>query len=371
MKAKKIIFPVIIIGCMSALATWHTFASGTKERNEVLVQPDLKPVPIVVVSKSANQSIRSFPGYVRANSRVDLAFSIDGLLTHLNAIEGQKVLKGDIIARLDHRDVQNTYEVSKAQYDMSKKDFNRAKQLLEQKIIPQAEFDRSKKSYDVAAAEMRIRKKAVDDTALIAPFNGIVSKRYVENFQRIKAKDNIISMKDISKVEVVIQIPERIIAYGGKNNFERVDVNFDAVPEKWYGAKIKEFSIEPDPITRTYDVVVSLDPPDDIVILPGMTATVKARTDNPDALAAVGPNIQLPLAAVAGENESTSYVWVIPASGGNPEKRIVRIGEIRRDGIEIINGLSTGELVAVAGVHSLTEEMFVRPAKKNREGLDQ
>ena len=371
MKRKNSVIIGTVALCTGALLTWYSSVSGTIEPTREQITPVVRPVPTVLVTRSSGESYRSFPGSVRATSRVELAFSIDGLLTRLNAIEGKTVTKGSVVAQLDQRDARNSYQAAEARFNIAKKDLDRSQILLDRKVVPQAEFDANKTSYDIAAAEMRIRKKGIDDTVLRAPFDGIVSKRYVENYQHIKAKDGILSLKDISLIDVVIQVPERLIANGGGNRFSEVKVLFDALPDKYYPAAIREFSIESDPVTRTYEVVVSLDPPGDLQILPGMTATVLSSTKAGKSAGGLNGDIVIPLAAVVSTIEPTSHVWVIPATGGKPVKTAVQVGPLRADGIQILSGLEPGEHIAVAGVHSLTDNMLVRPAQENREGLDQ
>lgn len=370
MRYKKIALTGIVTICVTVLVVWYTSVSSTINGSETVTAPIIRPVPTMKVVKTVHQTFRSFPGIVRASGRADMAFSIDGLLTDLDAIEGDEVSRGDIIARLDQRDAKNAYDAAKATYEVAKKNYERSRKLLEQNVIPPVEFDVSKKFYDIASAEMRIRQKAIDDTLLIAPFDGIVSKRYVENYQHIKEKDSIMSLQDISRIDVVIQVSERLIAHGGGKRFNTVKVTFDVTPDKWHEAMIREFSIESDPVTRTYEVVVSLNPPDEIEILPGMTATVLSPTNNLAEATTIDPGIMIPLSAVVGDIDLTSYVWVIPAESGLPEKRQVDIGEIKKGGIEVLHGLIQGEYIAVAGVHSLTDDILVRPAIKNREGLD-
>ena len=103
-----------------------------------------------------------------------------------------------------------------------------------------------------------------------------------------------------------------------------------------------------------------------------MTATVEAQVEaDHTELAGESKKMLIPLAAVVGEAGGGAYVWKIPKTGGHPVKTSVEIGEVRRGGIEIFSGLETGELVAVAGVHSLRTDLLVRPAHPDREGLDQ
>ena len=372
MKGKKSIIAGITAFCVLGSAVLYTTVSGRIEEAPEPGKSSPRPVRTEMVAELSELSSRSFPGTVRATERVDLAFSIDGLLSELHAIEGNLVRKGDVVAQLDQRDAKNAYQASQARYEVAQKDFQRAKMLIGRKVIPQADYDDIEANYNIALAEMRIREKALDDTVLTAPFDGIVSKRSVENFQHIKAKDQIVSIKDISAIDVVIQVPERLIAHGGSDRFAEVRVRFDAIPQVWFDATIKEFSIETDPITRTYDVVVSLSPPDGATIFPGMTATVKAQFEaGPPELANETQKMLIPLAAVVSDAASNAFVWKIPETGGHPVKTSVEIGEVRRGGIEVLSGLKTGDLVAVAGVHSLRSDMLVRPAHPDREGLDQ
>ena len=216
----------MVVCCAIGSAIWYSSVSGTVPKQQVTKPPAVRPVPTERVAELPGAAHRSFPGSVRATERVDMAFSIDGLLSELNATEGTMVKKGDVLARLDDRDARNNFKAAKARYEVTKKDFQRSKSLLAKNIIPPAEHDGAKSSYDIAAAEMRIREKALGDTVLIAPFDGVVAKRYVENYQHIKAKDRILSLKDISIIDVVIQVPERLIAYGGGKRFGTVQVRF-------------------------------------------------------------------------------------------------------------------------------------------------
>jgi len=371
MKYKYSLSAGIAAFSLLALGFWYTTVSGTVTAIEPRQNPTLRPIPTSAVTLLAGQTYRTFPGSVRATEEVEMAFSVDGLLVELNAVEGSRVEKGQVLARLDRRDMQNDYDAARARYDIAKKEFQRAQTLIDKNVLARADFDSAESAYNVAEAEMKVRKKALDDTVLAAPIDGVVSSRMVENYQHIKAKDTVFSIKDISAVDIVVEVPERFIATGGSRRFGTTMVSFDAAPGSWYDAKIKEFSIESDPVTRTYEVVVSLTPPENLEIYPGMTATVKAPlsetlTDGQDE-----GRRMVPLAAVGGDENGTSYVWVIPEQGGVPEKRAVEIGEIRKGGIEILSGLEPGQLVAVAGIHSLTADMRVRPANAERGGLDQ
>ncbi len=362
---------------MSCCAITFTGYASVSEKigkgafEEKIIAP-VRPVPTALVTQMVKNDVRVFAGTVQAQHRVEMGFSLDGLLVELNAREGSFIKKGEILAKIDQRDFRHAYESAKASHQLAKTELDRSTTLFKRKVISQADFDNSKTAFDVSKAELQIREKALEDTILLAPFDGVVAKRYVENTEHIKKQTPILAFKDISEFDVIIQIPERLIARSGADNFKDIKVKFDADSSRLFDGNIREYSVLSNPVTRTYDVAVNVPSPDDLVILPGMTATVSVTTSASSLSSTDNMNIStIPIEAVFGANDGNSYVWVIPENTGSPKKVLVSIGALQNEHIEINNGLEPGQRVAVAGVHSLRENMQVRPARIGREGLEQ
>lgn len=357
--------------CCTALFTWYQVSGDSAEAESAIIsQPAPRPVPTTLARPAGFVPERLFPGIVEAKDHVEIGFSIDGLILEINAQEGRYVKKGEIIARLDDRDFKNSRDAAKANYDRAEADFKRARALFERKVISQAEYDAAKSTRDVALANFNIRTKALEDTVLSAPFDGVIAKRYAEPQQHIKKQAAVVALQDISEIDVVIQVPERLMAHGGLDSFKNIEANFDVDHQRWFPGKVKEYSIQSDPVTRTYQVSVGLKTPADLDILPGMTATIRAQLAQ-NSTAPINRNAsQVPVEAVFSSPEGTSYVWVIPESGGKPQKTEVTLGNLFGDAVEITRGLEPGTRVATAGVHSLSESMLVRPMKTSAEGLD-
>lgn len=360
------------IACCVGTLIWYTSVLGKRPQEKAPPpQPTLaRPVPTTLVKLHLNEKTRLFPGTVKASNSVELSFSIEGQLIELDGREGRPVKKGEIIAKLDPRDFNNGYESAKASYLQAKTEFNRAEKLIAQNVISRSEYDAAKTNFDMAQALLNISKKAKDDTVIIAPFNGIVAKRYVENNEHVKKQVPVLALKDISQIEVVIKVPENLMVQGGVETFNTVEVQFDGKADSWFSGTIKEYRAQSDPVTRTYDVSIALQSPEDLEILPGMTATVKAVFDAGNKDMASASICVIPLEAVFSESDGRSYAWRVPTTGGNPEKVNIELGSIHNDGIEVKRGLQRGERIATAGVHSMTSEMQVRPMKVNGEGLD-
>ena len=342
--------------------------SKSKSEKAICLAQEMRPVPAVTARCSKNCNIRTFPGKTRANKRVKLGFSVPGKLTELNAQEGRTVKKGEILARLDQRDYKQQLEVAKATYNEEKKSFERIRILWKKKVVSSQKYDSALAQYNIAKAELIMRHKAYEDTVLKAPFDGVIARRFAENHEHIKDKSPILLLQDISRIEVVIQVPERLMAEFGVYGLKKIQVHFDVENYCWLDASIRELSIQSDTSSRTYDVIVSLSPPKGLKILPGMTASVKFETiPHNEKLRDI---TLIPIEAVWSDSNNKSYVWVIPDKGGLPQKTQVTLGKMRNDGIEILSGLTPGKTVAVSGIHSLRENAPVRAMSKCKWGLD-
>ncbi len=358
---------------VASVCIWNgALSSGSDDgRASSSSQTVVRPIPTAVVKQLAVSDVRTFPGNVRANRRVDLAFSVPGLLEELNAQEGRTMRKGEVLARLDRRDYQYALDSAGAKYSDARLALERARSLRDKNAVPQAEYDKAEAAHEVARAEWHIRQKALEDTILYAPFDGVVAKRYVENCEHVQARKAILSFQDISMIEVVIQVPERLMAQDGAAGLGNLRVRLDADRDRWFDASIREWSVQSDTFTQTYDVVVGLKPPAGIRVFPGMTATVKAETGSRlEKAEAVAHSTLVPTEAVWADSDGRLYVWGIEPQGGAPRKIPVRVGALRDSGIEIVSGLVAGQHVAVAGTHTLREKMLVRPMEEGKEGLD-
>ena len=342
---------------------------------EAMETPFARPVPTAVAELVADGRARVFPGKVRANRRAELSFPVDGKLVELNAQEGCRVKRGQVLARLDQRDFSNELDVARAKFRQAERNLDKFGHLHEQRVVTKTQFDDVQTEYDIALADLNIREKALADTMLRAPFDGVVVNRRIENFGYIEKDEPVLSLQDISGIEVIIQVPERLIARDGTDGLLRLGVHFDADPEKdrLFDAVVREYSVESDKVTRTYDVVVALTSPADLQVYPGMTASVSALVGasggSPEGRKGHAVT-RVPLEAVWQGVDGDSYVWVIASDGGHPEKRKVRIASLRGSFAEIGSGLEPGAHVAVAGVHSLRENILVRPQTVGEGGLD-
>lgn len=344
--------PAIIL--LFAGLAFFMAACGKKE--EPPAREVVRPVKIMTIASGMGSVGLSLPGEVRASKRVDLAFQVAGPLTQLPVEEGQEVKKGELIARILPRDYITNLEKAKAQALEAEQQYTRYKDLYIRKQVSKAEFDRYRSARDVARAQQKAAQDALNDTYLKVPFSGVIAVRYVENFEEVQAKQPIVSLQDISQIEILINVPETVMATIKAGEKPEVFALFETAPGQQFPLTLKEFSTQADPQTQTYQVVLLMPQPDTVHILPGMTATVvgtrKSAKDEP---------IILPAIAVMEDTGGNAYVWIFNEKDETVQKRKVTVGRMTGSAnINILDGLLGGEKVVTSGLTKLRQGMKVR-----------
>ncbi len=338
----------------------------SKEKVEKKVEV-VRPVKTMTVQTGTVSFTHGFPGKVRASKRSELSFKVSGPLVDLPVEEGQKVKKGDLIAQIQKRDFQTALDEAKARNLEAEKQFRRYKELYAKKQVSRADYDRYRAARDVARAKLEDARNALKDTSLLAPFDGVIAKRFVENFQKVQAKEPIVNLQDITRIEILVNVPELLMAdLRGEKELE-IQASFETIPGKEFPLTVKEYSTQADPATQTYQVVTLMDQPAEANILPGMTAMVKATRGQKSGSA--DQAIIIPAIAVMDEPGDQPYVWVLDKEKSTVHRVNVTIGSLEGSkNIFVKEGLKGGETIVVAGLTKLEEGMKVRPWEKQREG---
>ncbi|MDJ0839519.1 MAG: efflux RND transporter periplasmic adaptor subunit [Acidobacteriota bacterium] len=326
-------------------------------------QEPAPPPPVVKMVKTAvvggEQEIqRSFPGTVQAAQRVNLAFRVGGPLLELPVKEGSMIKRNQVIARIDPRDYEIARKAAEARFKKARADYDRAESLYTTSSISASTLDQARSAKDIAAAELNKAEANLKDTVLKAPFSGLIGDRLVNNFEEVRPRQNIVNLHNLSELEVVVNVPENIVARLKRGNVGQVVATFEAASGKSFPVRFKEGSIKADPKTQTYQVTFGLPQPKGLNLLPGMTATLTGKRKEG---AEVKPVMEVPASAVFPDEEKRSYVWVVDEQTLTVSKRRVEVGELNAvDQITIISGLDNGERIAVAAVNQLREGMTIR-----------
>lgn len=364
--------PSLVIVLAVLLLATLTACSETAPEKEII-----RPVRAIMTGDLGGLQRRGFPGRAQATQEIDLAFRVGGPLITRPVNVGDVVGQGDVVARIDPRDYEVNLRNAQAQLaetraalERAENDVRRQQRIYaedpgatSQNIIDRAREarDRAAANVDSMTATVATAQDQLDDTSLVAPFEGTVVATYVENFQNVRQKQPIVRILDTTHIEMVVNIPENLISMAA--SIKTVILTFDAFPGREFEGEIKEIGTEATQTTRTFPVTLIMEQPEDVKILPGMAGTVRAgATELPDELQRRG--LGVPVGAVfTPDTETRSFVWIIEATEGDLgvlKRRPVKTGDMTRHGVLITEGLTAGELVVTAGVHSVDEGQTVR-----------
>jgi RND family efflux transporter MFP subunit len=322
-----------------------------------------RPVKSIIVESPAGSGVRNFPGRIDSANKADLAFRVGGTVAQLSAKEGAAVKRGQTLARLDQTDLQIALRDRQATWDRASKDFERAKELVAEGAISRRDYDRVEANFKTADAALAQAKQNVDYTILRAPFDGTIANRHVQAFEEVQVGQDIFSIIDRSSLEVKFDIPESIIMHlpSGSEPGERaasigVWAAFDAAPDRRFKLQFKEAATRADAQTQTFEVTFSLPTPENVTVLPGMTASVTVDLSKAIDEASV---YYVPVTAVTGSNDLQPRVWTVDDEELTVHARPVTIGRMVGSSIEITEGLEPGVRIVTAGANYLAEGMPV------------
>ncbi len=314
----------------------------------------IRPLRTIEVGAVADLRSGELPGRSRSAREVDLAFDVSGTMVERPVSIGDEVKEGDLIARLDPRDFQARLQAAEAAARNAQRNLARGKELVVKSFISEAEVDRLETNVDITQAELALARKALTDTVITAPFDGVISNMLVENFQSVPAKKNIARLLGTERIEMVVNLSESQIA--SLPNVESVEVIFDAFPDLRLSAEITEIGREASLTTRTFPITLSMQQPEGQKILAGMAGVARAS----GRFGAETEGYVIPASAFIGDAvDDISGVWVVD-DDNRVRRRPVRVGALGVGGLTVVDGLDAGELVATAGVHTLSEGQEVR-----------
>ncbi|HEB95779.1 MAG TPA: efflux RND transporter periplasmic adaptor subunit [Sedimenticola thiotaurini] len=353
--ARRVLQRALLLG-LSILVAGCSGPAGQEEP----AKPVVRPVKSLLLPRTVGVE-RSFPGTVRAAKRVDLAFNVPGRIIELPAREGERVAKGALLARIDPTNYQMAVNSAKAEYDDALADYRRFGELVKKGFVSRADYDRTVAKKEVTEASLERARKRLEDTYLRAPFEGVVARRFVENYTEVTAKQPVLSLQDTRQLEVVVDLPEDVVIGEQPDREMKMVATFSALPGLELPVSIKEYATRADPKTLTYRVILALPEKGDANILPGMTAKVLFTPGT----AGGRPQFTIPASALL-EDDGGRWLWVIDPDTHAVSRRKVEISGSKDGKVLVSSGVEPGELIAVAGVHSLKQGMVVKPVQEIR-----
>ena len=310
--------------------------------------PTVRSVKVVAV-QTVDYVDRDFAGMATADDAVNMAFKIAGQVVSVDVSKGEMVAKGELLARLDPRDVELQVASDRSQFERARAQFERMQRLLEHEAVSRQEYESAQAAYVQAESVYENSKDLLNDTRLRAPFTGVVERTYVDAFQRVSSGQTILRLVNPVSTTVEFTMPEKSMVVLS-NPATRFFVRFDNYPEVSFEARLHTYAKTASDASG-FPVSLKLSKKDieGYNISPGMTCQVTIRASEN-----LQNSVAVPLTAIYSPAQGGEYVWCV--DDNVVHLRRVTLGNIfGRDMVTITSGLHSGEKVVVAGVYHLQD----------------
>lgn len=316
----------------------------------------VRPVKLITVAESSSLKTSRYPATINAGQTAFLSFPNAGLVEELNVREAQEVLQGDVIARLDQRTLLNDLSQAESSYKNAESEYQRAVTLFQENAIAKSVLDQRESQRSISKAQLDSANKALKDSVLTAPFDGVIASLSVEAGQNVGSGELIATVINTTELEVKINLPASVIVDARNQSNTSAEVILDAAQDSPIPADFKEATLLADSASQSFTVTFLFVPPDELVVLPGMNATVQISGD---VEVADMTTVSVPLAAISSDGDS-HFVWVVDEGSMSVSKREVTVEQGIGESLVVSSGLAPGETIAGAGAVYLSEGMQVR-----------
>ena len=263
---------------------------------------------------------------------------------------------------------------ARATADLAQSDFERAQMLMERQLVSRAEFDQkrtqaeaARRQYDVARnsaqqqyqallgarARVALARKALADTVVRAPFDGVVAERLVSVGDYVVKGTKVATVMRTTPLRIELTVPQSDVAAVAIGR--EVEFTVDAYPDRSFTGRVRFVSpaVRADSRSLVVEAVVANENGE---LKPGLFAT--ARIEKPERT----PAVLLPRTAV-GTVADVFRIYVI--DGGRASVRLVTLGQTVGDQVEITSGIKPGELVAISSIERLSDGSAVTATQKS------
>lgn len=302
------------------------------------------------------------PAVATAADRSHLSFRLSGEIKELNVRAGETVKKGQVLAVLDKTDYNIEVDNARARYTVANSQYRRSKPLVDKGLLAKSQFDELAAQRQIALADLELAKLRLSFTELKAPIDGIISRVSVEQFENIQVGQQIVNIHNRNEVDIIVQVPDKL--YSKQPNqgvIEKIKTSVRLDNGVSYDAKVKEYTTEPDPESGAYLVTLTMPMPEDQFILDGMAVEVTTEQSALNVSSQFG--LIIPIEAIFNEDgdeigQKEKYVWIVDSDNKVRKQKVITT-KATSFGLRVVDGVSTGDRIVIAGVSRLRDGLEV------------
>jgi len=288
-------------------------------------------------------------GNVETDQNVVLNAEYSGVLTNVYVKEGQRVSKGQRLAKIDDGGLSSQVAQQEAQMALAQTTFERQQRLWEQKIGSEIQFLQAKTNYESAKNVTQQLRSQLSKTVITAPFSGVVDEIISDPGQVVvPGQTPIIRLVNLSNMYVKASIPETYLTNIKKGT--QVKVNLASINEEFTGT-VRQVSNYINPNNRSFDIQIEI-PNKDGLVKPNLIATVNVNDYSAENVITVPENILQENAA----GETIAYLYqAVNDSVGVAKRVLLETGLSYENHTEVKSGLKKGDTIIKEGAKTLRD----------------
>ncbi|MCJ7757062.1 MAG: efflux RND transporter periplasmic adaptor subunit [Gillisia sp.] len=316
-----------------------------------------KNVPLITAFKAKAEKFNHYlelQGSVETKQNVVINAEIGGILKHIYVKEGQKVSKGQLLAKIDDGGMSQQLTQLQIQAALAKTTFERQQRLWDQKIGSEIQYLQAKSTYEGQQSAVNQMKSQLSKSTVTAPFSGTIDDIITEQGSVVSpGQTPILRIVNLSDMYIKTDVPESYIAdvVKGKN----VEVTFPVLG-KTVEAKIRQTGSFINPDNRTFNAEIEVSNKEK-AIKPNLTARLKINDyTNEKALL-------IPQSIISENAEGNQYIFILDSIEGQKavaKQTIIKTGKTQGDVIEVLEGLKDGDTIIEEGARSVKDGQTVK-----------
>lgn len=317
-----------------------------------------KKIPLITTFTSEQNVFMHYlelQGNVSTKMNLMIFPEYSGVLTRVYVKEGQRVSKGQILAKIDDGGMSQQLAQAEIQSNLAKTTFDRQERLWNQKIGSEIQYLQAKSNYEAQAQMVNQIKQQIGKTLVRAPFSGTIDDVISEQGSVVGAgQSQLMRIVNLDNMYIETNVPE--------SHISNVTINKDVKIEfpvlgKTVDAKIRQAGNFINPANRTFKIEIAI-PNKDKDIKPNLTAKVKINDYTNDKA------ILIPQSIISENANGEQYVYVVNDKKSNNEgvarRVIIETGKTQGDVIEVLKGLENGDEIIQEGARSVKDGQTVK-----------
>jgi membrane fusion protein (multidrug efflux system) len=325
-------------------------ATTDKEKDKARqLASEAAPVETIAVARGPISAFLTFNSTLETEATVDIFPQTGGQVEELHAEEGKIVKAGDVLLKIEDRELRVDAQESTTNFEHLEHGFARLSDLNKQNLLNKQEFEDAKFQLDQARLRLERAKLKLSYATVRAPFDGVISSRDTQVGARVGSGTKVFSMVKLDEIVARVFVPGRYLSVVAENQTAIVTSEF--LPDRIFKGWVKRISPVIDPKSGTFKVTIGVrsEKPGDLP--PGLFVGVRVITDTrPDALL-------ISKRAIVYEG-GERYVFAVV--NGKASKRKLVAGFEEPNNIEALSGFEVGTPVIVLGQSGLRDGSAVR-----------